>query len=82
MVSQVMDMLNQTDGGADIQERTEELIAVFKDRPRQTAAALILAQEMCIERGVLPGANVLDSDDDVTGLIDQLEPEQQRIILI
>lgn len=56
----------------EIKQRTEQLIAQFKDNPRKTCSQLLLMQELCLDRKVLPDANVLDLAEDVTQWIEQL----------
>lgn len=75
-------LLHLADDDAQLKSVTETLISEFSTAPRQVSSALILHQEMCLSRGLLPEANVLDLAEDVMPMIEQLELPDQRMLLV
>ena len=65
-----------------VKERTEALIAQFKNTPRQVASSLILLQELCIEQNILPNNNVLDLGEEIMEQIESLDLNDQRTLII
>lgn len=49
----------------EIKVETEQLIKQFSEHPRQVGARLVLFQELCLTRGILPEGNVLDLDEEI-----------------
>ena len=60
-------MMLQSDQLTDeeIKAETERLIGDFEEHPKQVGARLVLFQELCLDRGILPNANVLDIDEEI-----------------
>ena len=76
---QLLDISTRSD---TLKTRTEELILQFANHPKQVSSQLILFQELCLSSNILPDENILDLSPDITHLLDQLDPSDQRMLLV